>query len=425
MFGREIAAVDNDFPPGFRPEFLGSSIKAARIVSEIPSADFRAVSQGLVKFFAANLPRSGKLTIGISAYGFRNVSPRDVGKVGLILKSKLRGRDGSVRLIPNETAALSSAVVLHNSLAKNNPNKREIIIATDGAKTFIAETFYVQDIDAYTFRDRSRPKRDAFVGMLPPKLAQTIVNLAATSRDPLSARLFSTGKASASELRDDGHERAFAKSAVSEVATKPTKDGSHGSRIGELRQPDTSVAKSGMTHGRVLLDPFCGTGVILQEAALMGFDVFGTDLNPKMIDYTRENLDWLRKTHRIDFSQKIEIGDATNHAWNPKPDFVACETYLGQPFSHQPSTDKLRENIGNCNVIVTKFLRNLAGQITPETGICIAVPAWFVGGKPHSLPCLQELSQIGFDEIHFSQTPLIYHRPEQIVGRQILVLRKI
>lgn len=354
----EIAVIDRDIPQSF--DRLGSSVKVAKIVGEIDSTDWHTVSQKLVQFYAANLPQSGKVTLGFSAYGFRNVSARDVGKTGVILKSRTKGRDGSLRLIPSDETALSSAVVLHNKLFKGE-NKREIIVARGEKTTFIAETCHVQDINAYTFRDRSRPKRDAFVGMLPPKLAQTIVNLA----------------------------------------------------VGDLE-----------TSAKTLLDPFCGTGVVLQEAALMDMNVYGTDLSAKMVDYTFANLEWLRKTHRVDFGSKVEFGDAIDHKWRPAPDFVACETYLGQPFSADPKQEKLEENIFNCNQIVKKFLRNLHSQIANETGICLAVPAWYVRGRRYHLPLLDNLSQLGFTEVKFSQTPLVYHREGQIVGRELIVLRK-
>ena len=46
----------------------------------------------------------------------------------------------------------------------------------------------------------------------------------------------------------------------------------------------------------LILDPFCGTGTVLQEALLAGYDVVGTDLSQKIVDYTTENLSWLQST---------------------------------------------------------------------------------------------------------------------------------
>jgi tRNA (guanine10-N2)-dimethyltransferase len=41
-----------------------------------------------------------------------------------------------------------------------------------------------------------------------------------------------------------------------------------------------------------LLDPFCGTGGILIEAGIVGAKLIGTDLDPKMVEGTRENLSY-------------------------------------------------------------------------------------------------------------------------------------
>lgn len=49
----------------------------------------------------------------------------------------------------------------------------------------------------------------------------------------------------------------------------------------------TSVGKN-----QTLLDPFCGTGGILIEAGLIGAKVFGADIENKMIQGTKQNLDF-------------------------------------------------------------------------------------------------------------------------------------
>ena len=84
----------------------------------------------------------------------------------------------------------------------------------------------MQDIESYTKRDRERPKRDAKVGMLPPKLAQIIINLAA-------------GQLPEEKLQN--------------ICDIP------------LGEPIPR-----RLLGQTVLDPFCGTGVILQEASADG-----------------------------------------------------------------------------------------------------------------------------------------------------------
>ncbi|UCF07761.1 MAG: methyltransferase domain-containing protein [Thermoplasmata archaeon] len=53
------------------------------------------------------------------------------------------------------------------------------------------------------------------------------------------------------------------------------------------------VNLSRVRRGQVLLDPFCGTGGILIEAAMVGADVVGSDIDKRMVGGCRENLESL------------------------------------------------------------------------------------------------------------------------------------
>ncbi len=307
------------------------------------------------------MPTEGKVKLGLSTYGF-DISPYELGGEALRLKKAVRATGRSVRVVPNETPALSSAQTYHNSLAGDLG--MEIVIVRDDDQTLIGRVTDVQDIDSYRIRDRERPKRDAFVGMLPPKLAQIIVNLAI-----------------------------------------------------------------GQTKPEIVLDPFCGTGVILQEVLLMGYEAYGSDLSAKMVDYTKANLEWLKQSHDIPAPKEVVLADATSYDWKLKSQnvAVATETYLGQPLGGQhPTEEKLAGIVHDTNHIVKEFLKNIAPQLKSGTRLCVAVPAWFVGEAPVRLPVVSELASLGFICHTFSNdiAPLIYHREDQITGRELLVLTK-
>src|SRR5690606_13809866 len=118
----------------------------------------------------------GKMTLGLSVIGL-NISAKRLLATGLEIKKAIKQTGRNVRLVPNKTSELNAAQVRHNKLT--SPTGWELVFIRNGKKTEVVQTVKVQDIDAYTKRDRGRPKRDAFVGMLPPKLAQIIINLAA------------------------------------------------------------------------------------------------------------------------------------------------------------------------------------------------------------------------------------------------------
>lgn len=368
-------------------EKLGGTIKAGRVVLDLPSGDWNKVSQKVIQhYLAAWANHDGKITLGISTYGF-SANAREVQKLGIILKQKLKATNISMRLIPNTEPALSTATSHHNKLGLS-PNKVELlIIRGKNGRAIVAESTGAQNITAYTRRDQARPKRDAFVGMLPPKLAQIMINLAVGQ--------IVDGRSYMVDSKDNTPE------------TQPT--------INHL--PPT------------VLDPFCGTGVILQEAALMGYAVYGTDLVDKMVSYSRDNLAWLEQSHHVTIDAQLHSGDAMNTSWQQPIGAVVAETYLGQPFSAPPSPTKLAEVRKTCNHIITEFLKNLSRQIATGTPVCIAIPAWkAVDGSFTHLPLIETIAQLGFKPHEFhnvSQNDLLYYREDQIVARELLVLKKL
>ena len=325
----------------------------------------------------------GKITLGVSDYT-EKASRKTALDTALKLKQILVRHGRSVRVVENKEAVLSTATSLHNGLSGKNERKVELIKAGGDWYRVIG----VQDIDAYARRDQARPARDAKVGMLPPKLAQILINLCG------------------------------------------------------LLKP-----------GATVLDPFCGTGVVLQEALLMGYRAYGTDVNERMVDYSERNLEWLVKSGKYSIRGdtergsaslsagrpwlsygrtrpeneyfQISQGDATSFQWSQPIDAVACEGYLGKPFSKIPSEMELKEQKQECGAIVLGFLKNLAGQIKKDTPVVIAVPAWLCeDGAYERLKILDQIGKLGYNVNNKSLEGLIYHREGQIVARDIIILRK-
>ncbi len=338
---------------------LGGSVKLGKILTQLDTNDWKKITEYMTKNVPKHLDEfpEGKLRLGLNAIGIK-ASVNDINRSGLQLKKAIKNAGRSVRVVPNKENELNSAQTLHNQLT--GPTGLEMAAIKEGTKTILAQITQVQDIDAYAKRDQARPKRDAKVGMLPPKLAQTIINLAA-----------------------------------------PTSDAT-------------------------VLDPFCGTGVVLQEALLMGFAAYGTDLEPRMIEYTDENLAWLTSDTSVKAPYTTAVGDATAFTWQ-KFDVIAGETYLGRPFSNPPDEKTLRDVMQDVDTIHKKFLRNVASQTEPGTRLCIAVPAWFVRGRTYHLKTLDSLEELGYTRmsfVHARNEDLVYHRENQVVGRELVVITR-
>jgi tRNA G10 N-methylase Trm11 len=366
------ALVETDQPVPF--SHIGGSVKAATVVKRLSTTQPAVLERELSKIIAEHLPTlpsEGKIKLGVSSYGL-GINAQKMNSLGIQLKKYIRNAGRSVRHIPNTEAELSSAQAYHNKLAE--ALGIELVLLRDVSQTLVALTTDVQDINSYTMRDRSRPKRDARVGMLPPKLAQIIINLSA-------------GKSYGQESRT--------------------------------------------THPTIVLDPFCGTGVVLQEALLMGYHVIGTDLDPRMVEYTQKNLAWLseKMPEHGGFTRYIEQGDATDKKWfeSENIDTIACETYLGRPFTNEPDREILLKNRTDCDTIIRKFLENVHTQLQSGTRLCIGVPAWFAHGTIYHLKTLDYLEEIGYNRmsfVHADAKNMIYHREGQVVGRELVVITR-
>lgn len=358
--GKTAALVDADI----HFKRLGGTLKAGSIITTVHGTDPQKAFAWLQKNLPAHIEKvDGKLKLGVSLYNFSMQVAR-LNANTLTLKKVFKQKGQSVRVVPNTEPQLSSAQTYHNNLT--DERGCEIMVIRDGDSMIISRATDVQGIDAYRKRDQERPHRDNFVGMLPPKLAQIIVNFSVWSLPPSKKQY-------------------------------------------------------------TILDPFCGTGVVLQEASLMGYALYGTDLNEKMVRYTEGNMKWLFERYPIQTPQRYETADATDHTWTKPVDAIACEGYLGHPFASEPTKEALMETIQTCNVIMRKFLRNLKGQIEPGTPICIAMPSWFVRGAVHHLPLLDDLENLGYnriDFVHANRDGLIYHRQDQVTGRELVVLTK-
>lgn len=294
----------------------------------------------------------GKLVFGVSCYG-PSKDVKEAKKWALQLKKQLRSK-GGVRAVVTDSPLSAAQLKFNQVLDKGF----ELIIAIHDGEAVVAITEAYQDIDWYSRRDYDRPARSAKVGMLPPKLAQMMINL---------------------------------------------------------------------TGANKVYDPFCGTGVVLQEALLMGKPASGSDLETKMVDYTLQNLQWLKNQVDHDLPEyEVKVCDARN-AKLPGGFTVVSEGYLGPPLVKPPSQDEIKTLEAELTPLYSECLTAWHSQLISGQTLCLAVPCWQISGKFICLPLIDLVSGLKYNLVRFkhaSSEQLIYARSDQIVGRQLLVLTK-
>jgi tRNA G10 N-methylase Trm11 len=370
----EIATAVDISPAQINFSRLGGMVKFCKILTVLDTTAWDEIEQFLVSVSPAHAKNmaEGKLTIGLSAYGL-DASLKRMLATGLELKKAIKNTGRPVRLVPNKTTDLNAAQVLHNKLTQKLG--WELVFVRNGNQTIVAQSIAVQDIEGYAARDQARPHRDAKVGMLPPKLAQIIINLA----------------------------------------------------IGKDTGPAAQMCETVPRHETQIYDPFCGSGVIIQEALLMGYSARGSDIDPRMVGYTAKNIDWLEKTQP--FKGKF-LGAEKKDAIQTDIQGAACiasEVFLGRPLSSVPDPKTLGKIINDCDRVAAKFLKNVAKQTESGFRLCLAVPCWKTNNGFRHLQVLDHLTDMGYNRlsfVHASNEELIYHRANQIVARELITIER-
>ncbi len=164
---------------------LGGTIKILKIVDEVKKREQDSINFALKNYFKPSKikteflkNKSGKIQFGVSVYLLDpEVQAFGEGKrIGMFIKRSMQDSGASIRLVLPEynSLALASVVVTKNLIIEKGA---EICVLAGKESVYIAKTLRVQDFEDYGRRDYQRPIRDEKQGMIPPKVAQVMLNL--------------------------------------------------------------------------------------------------------------------------------------------------------------------------------------------------------------------------------------------------------
>ena len=316
-------------------------------------------------------PLAPKWQIGL---GYVDMS-LNIRKLGIELKKAARTQESKLAFIePRRSAAvlagphmLNAAQVIFNKLT-SLPNAELVFIKTD-QNIVLVKTIAIQDIASYELRDTLRPVRDARIGLLPPKLAQIMINLA---------------------LPKDAEKPPF------------------------------------------IYDPFCGMGTVLQEAWLMGIASIGTDISDDMVQASTENIAYVEKHFSVDKNIRpiITKHDATSPDF---PEYIrnnavtiVTEPFLGTPLTRALSPIESANFYDSVIPLYRQFFMNIKDVLAKNSRLLVLLPAPRVreNGKDTFTPLprtfLDEIITFGYRKSQLipGEEPLLYARPDALIARE-------
>ena len=364
---------------------LGGVIKIIRLFDTFQKKGKEYPSQVLVNYFTYKRIKeyfhdySGKKQFGVSIYSL-DPSIRfndEAQRIAFLIKKVLQEQAQSVRaVLPQFPAqALSSVQVTENQILQKGA---EIVLISGNQRLFVGKTLVVQNYEDYGRRDYQRPARDEKVGMVPPKVAQAMLNLA-TPLKPLD----------------------------------------------------------------YILDPFCGSGTILQEAILMGYRAIGSDIEQKMIENSEKNLEWFRNRYHVSPGRyKLFKSHATEISLqmpNDKLQAIVTEGTLGPIYGKVPKKAEMETNFKNLSKLYDQVFKEFKKILPEDRKVVMCLPAYKINAQAYEfMPDLDFALQNGYtildplptelvSKYRFLRvTPrktLIYDRNDQVVAREIVIFK--
>ncbi|MEM2080663.1 MAG: DNA methyltransferase [Candidatus Bathyarchaeia archaeon] len=159
------------------------------------------------------------------------------------------------------------------------------------------------------------------------------------------------------------------------------------------------------TPGKLLLDPFCGVGTVLQEALLSKARVVGMDINPWCVKAAEENLEWLKREYNLteaDF--RILHGDARSIVkkigWE-QVDGVVTEPDLGPALKHIPTKPYALKIIRKLQPLYFGFIEE-AYKVLKKSGRLVLVTPYIKTRSEGAVTMdIEEKSlEIGFQRVY-------------------------
>ncbi len=146
-------------------EKLGASVRLIQLTKEAQALAGQTIEEFLADYLI-NL-KQAKFKLACAQLGDEQTERLDFYQ----LKQLLEAQDIKVRFVEGSRFGLSAAVLLHQKI-------EEFVVYQLADQVAIGETIAIQNIDHWTNKDRQKPYADRKKGMLPPKLARVMVNLA-------------------------------------------------------------------------------------------------------------------------------------------------------------------------------------------------------------------------------------------------------
>ncbi|MEA3272662.1 MAG: methyltransferase domain-containing protein [Patescibacteria group bacterium] len=173
-----------------------------------------------------------------------------------------------------------------------------------------------------------------------------------------------------------------------------------------------------------ILDPFCGTGTILIEAAVAGYkNLIGSDYDSKAINQASNNIHWTRENYELENTDvNLFISKAENLSKklsSNSVDVIITEPYLGPLLKGKESKEQIKKIVKELNELYFNSFKEWKKILRKRAKVVMIFPVF----KNNEVDIKNELKKIGYKKLNYEN--LIYERPGQKVKRRVDIFKKM
>lgn len=189
---------------------------------------------------------------------------------------------------------------------------------------------------------------------------------------------------------------------------------------------------TGLRNG-ILWDPFCGSGTILMEAVVLGFDVLGSDIDIRALESADKNIKWL-SNERVISDNKYNIFQLDIHnvekrivkdLKNTNINTVVCEPFMGPPQRKVLSEFKAQELLSNVRNLYDSLFKVL-NEISHKGFKVVLILPEYKTNKGWESFNLNSLVGKKWEILNkkYGKGDLKWRRINSIISRNIFILEK-
>ena len=320
-------------------EILGGTIKIMQKINFANIADYLLTKKS-----------EGKIHFSLSG--------PDSRQLALEAKKTLKSAGCSVRYIEPK----NTATILHNSLIQ-----RQTDLTIFANEIFVTKA--IQPFEEFSQRDYDRPQSDNKSGMLPPKLARIMINLAQIPKN-------------------------------------------------------AAILDPFCGSGTILTE-----AMVMGYGNLIGSDISAKAVadTEKNLEWTKDNYLLSPISYLLCESPATQL---TKHIKPASVDAIITEPLLGKPLTGRENIEKLQAQTDELAKLYIDSFKTFAKILKPGGVVLFIIPKFLYKDEWVEMDCVDKIKKTGFKTVPFeilgskSVEHLTYHRPDQHLARTIWRFKK-